>query len=521
MGISDNIWAQWKLEENGLYRYDSSGNGRTLTYVPIIDPDYNFPPDRISGKIGYGVRINENQGGYVTKQGTFIYTVPTTYSGMPFTMAVWVKQAEIQLNITRASVVTGFNTGAYGFAFNSHNTNKFVSCTFSVETRAITTSFNIVPDTWHLYVAYGDGNSIWLDIDGVNVGSHIGSTKYTLVLNDTICLGLGAHVTGVAPTNWVDIDEFTIWTSMLSSSERKSLWNDGDGFDTIGTGGMYGNTLLYADDLMEGRRGWFFDTYTPTINVHYGEEGSSVHSILCGGKNGGIYQLTGDSDAGSAVACKVTTASRDQGDTRHNKLYGDIMLDCNTGGVDITATPGFNNDSVASAAVTVNNAVRSQVPISVGTEWQTARNISLDLQWNMNGTRSYLYIWEPRYTEEGGKVFAYDWETRFLTHEMPGYFYHGYLYLVHISSADLTFTITDEDGTVKTTTTIPNSAGLHSKSFIRLPVIKGKLFKYRLSSTAVFRVEGQDSELLVKAWGQGGPWSHQKIFQDVPHGEAA
>lgn len=280
-------------------------------------------------------------------------------------------------------------------------------------------------------------------------------------------------------------------------------------------------SLIRAKDLMEGRSGWFYDVYTPGIIIHYGEEGSNQHSILCGGSDGNVYQMTGNSDAAIAVPCQVTTASRDQGDTRYNKLYGDIMLDCDTGTVDVTATPKFDNDSVSTAPVTVNNATRTQVPVTIGTEWQTARNISLDLAWNMNGLRSYVYTWEPRFTEEGGKVYAYSWETCFLTHELPGYFYHGYLYLVHISTADLTFTIIDEDGTIKTATTIPNSGGLHSKNFVRLPVVKGKLFKYKLSSASQFRVEGQESELLVKPWGMGGPWKRERIFQDIPGGEAA
>jgi len=281
------------------------------------------------------------------------------------------------------------------------------------------------------------------------------------------------------------------------------------------------DTLVYIKDLMEGRHGWFYDTYSPGILVHYGEEGKNVHSILCGGSDGGIYELTGTSDNGTAVACEILTESKNQGDPRYNKLYGDIMLDCNTGSTNVTATPKFDNDGTSGSATTVNNSSRTQVPLNVGTSWVTAKNISLDLSWSMNGAKSYFYLWEPRYTEEGGKLSAYNWETTYLSHGMPGYFYHGYLYLVHVSSANLTFTITDEDGTVKTATSISNSGSLHKKDFIRLPVIKGKFFKYRLSSASEFKVEGEESELLVKAWGMGGPWQRQRIFQDNPEGEAA
>lgn len=280
-------------------------------------------------------------------------------------------------------------------------------------------------------------------------------------------------------------------------------------------------TLVYIKDLMEGRHGWFYDDYTPSITVHYGEEGSGVHAILCGGTDGGIYQLTGDSDNGSPILCQITTMARDQGDPRHNKLYGDILVDADTSSVSVTATPLFNNNSTTAPAVTLSTATRTQTPISVGSAWQVAKNISLDLQWSVNGSRPYFYIWEPRFTEVGTNLYAYSWETSYLTHGFPGYYYHGYLYLRHVSTANLTFTITDEDGTILTATTIAHSSGQDQKDFIRLPVCKTKLSKYSLTSSTTFRVDGEESELLVKPWGRAVEWTHMKIFKDVPHGEAA
>lgn len=291
------------------------------------------------------------------------------------------------------------------------------------------------------------------------------------------------------------------------------------------------HTLVHVKDLMEGRSGWFYDVYVPSILVHYGEEGANQHSILCGGVDGGIYQLTGNSDGGTDVPCHVLTASHDQGDTRLQKLYNDIMLDCVTGSANVVATPQFDNDAVVVAPTTVNNAVRTQVPIPIGSGSQTARNISLDLQWNMNGSRQQFYIWEPRLTEEGGKVFAFSWETCWLTHGIEGHFIHGWLYLVHISTADLTFSIINPDTSIAASVTVPNSGGNHVKTYVRLPVTKGTLFKYRVSSTAQFRIEGQESELLVKPWGITGAysfrgswiskaWQHERIFQDVPEGRA-
>jgi hypothetical protein len=293
---------------------------------------------------------------------------------------------------------------------------------------------------------------------------------------------------------------------------------DSGGGGTSPTG--FQRTLVHAFHLMEGRGGWFSDVYSPSVVVHYGDEGSGVHRVLCG-TDGTIFSLSGDTDNGAAIACKVCTGSRDHGDSRYQKLYGDIMLDANTGGQNLTATPGFNNHSATGTVTTVNNAVRTQTPFDVvATKWYTARNISLDLAWNST-TPSYLYSWEPRWTEEGGKLLAYSWETCHIAHEQEGFLYLGDLYLVHISTADLSLVITIDE-VAQPALTIAHSAGLHKKTYLRMPVMKGKLFKYRLTSTAQFKVEGGDSELRLKPWGKGGPWQVQRLFQEnVTGGDAA
>jgi hypothetical protein len=321
---------------------------------------------------------------------------------------------------------------------------------------------------------------------------------------------------------WLSIDSGATWTIQDGPLETPTSWQQAmDVF--VGPPPVYPeNTLVYSTGLMEGRSGWFLDKYFQRALTHYGEEGSGIHDILVGCYDGGVYQLIGSNDAGTAIPCQIRTESRDQGDLRYNKLYGDIMLDCDTVGTAVTATPGFNDHSLTTAAITVNTASRTQVPVTIGTEWQTARNISLDLTWDHNGASPELfYMWEPRFTEEGAKLAAYSWDTSYLTHDIDGYFYHGYLYLVHISTANLTFTVFNEAGTAVASITVTSSGDDHHKDLLRLPVLKGKTFRYRLSSATEFRVEGQESELLIKQWGAGGPWQRRRIFQDVPHGSAA
>lgn len=351
--------------------------------------------------------------------------------------------------------------------------------------------------------AYPNASNTWTDIGGVHT---MEDESYA---ESFLCF-------------WYSADDGVTWILGVSplpqDGDSVAYWQQS--LDIFALPPLPTHALVYVRDLMEGRRGWFYDSYDLGIRLHYGEEGAAVHSILCGSDSGGVYLFTGTSDAGSAIKCQVTTKHLDMNDPRHNKLFGDVMLDCNTNSVAVTATPQFNNASTSSPAVTVTNATRAQVPVPVGSDWVVARNISLDIQWNTNGATPLLYIWEPRFTEVGTNVYAYSWSTSYLTHGFPGYFYHGYLYLRHVSTADLTFTITDEDGTLLTATTIAHTGGLDRKDFIRLPVCKTKLAKYTLTSTTQFKVDGEESELLVKPWGRGAEWTHMKIFKDVAMGEA-
>jgi hypothetical protein len=230
--------------------------------------------------------------------------------------------------------------------------------------------------------------------------------------------------------------------------------------------------------------------------------------------------MTGVSDAGSAIVGQIRTPSRDQGDSRLNKLYGDIVVDANTNSVNVTATPGFNNHSATGTAFTLNTASRLLTPFNVYTEWYTARNISIDLGWSTTTGGQQFFLWEPRWHEEGAPVSALSWEICESNFGLNGYLYTGDMYLAHISTVNLSLIFT-VDEVAQTTITIAHSAGLLDKTYIRLPVMKGKMFRIRLSSTTAFRVHGKESELRVKQWGAGGPWQTIPMFADMATSEKA
>lgn len=278
-------------------------------------------------------------------------------------------------------------------------------------------------------------------------------------------------------------------------------------------------TLVLAFDLGAVERGeapggWLWDIYTPSIRFHYGEEGAGVHSLLMGGQNTHLYQYTGDSDDGTAISMELTTPSRDQGDARAYKLYGDIMLDADTGGVSVTATPYFDNNSTSATPVTVSTASRLQTPIPFGSSWQTARNISLALIASVStDARPLFYIWEPRWTFEAAPIVAYSWEISPTTFGAHNFTSMGLVRVAHVSTADLSLILTI-DGVAQAAITIANSGGIYAQTVFRVPVMKAKLWKARISSSTAFRLDTRDTFFEVKEWGSDGPYQELRIFSD-------
>jgi len=292
---------------------------------------------------------------------------------------------------------------------------------------------------------------------------------------------------------------------------------------SVVTGSLqYGNTtLLLAFDAGAVSRGdapggWWWDVYTPNMVMHYGEEGPSVHSLLLGGNDGRLYQYTGSSDNGSPISIAFTTPSLDQSDPRTNKLYGDIMLDSDTDGLDVTITPALNNNNTILTPVTVNTTIRQLTTIPLGASWQTARNISCTGTADINGERPLFYIYEPRWTFESAPISALSWEISPSTFGMDGFKHIGLCKVTHVSTVDilLTFTV---DSVVQTPITIPNSSGVYTQTIFRAPVMKGKLFKLRIASidgVTDVRLDPRDTFFEVKDWGSDGPYNELRIFGD-------
>lgn len=287
-------------------------------------------------------------------------------------------------------------------------------------------------------------------------------------------------------------------------------------FDYVSTVGDL-ETLVWNPDQGGG---WFYDKYAQPISCHYADEGPSSIEILVGGANAlgsKLYQLAGPSDDGLAISCRVRTPSRDQGDSRSLKYYGDVMIDSNPQGVDLIVTPGINNFDTSFAPTTLNFSGRNQKAVNIqAISWTTARNIAVDLTWDVDrtsGLAPLLYIWESRSVFESAPISALSWEISPTTFGMENFKSLGFGRISLVSSTDVTLIVTI-DGVAQSPLVIPSSVGVYAENVFRFPVYKAKEYKFRLSSTSEFRLAGRDSFIEVKEWGSNDAYRQLRVFGD-------
>lgn len=326
---------------------------------------------------------------------------------------------------------------------------------------------------------------------------------------------LGESVNGYIPPNII---------SAQASNLRMDHYDSYLYFDFTDTSGNRAS-LVWADAL----KGWFYDVYAPSdgagVVFHYGEEGAGIHALLVGASDSGsahLYQYTSStgSDNGNAIPCQIWTPSRDQGDPRSNKLYGDVMLDADTEGVVLSCIPFYDNNDFSTDAVLVTTASRAQTPIPLWTvgvdeNWTTARNISLSITFlaSSPSARPLFYIWEPRWTFEAAPLSALSWDISPSSFGMDNFKSIGLCKITHVSNTDLSLLFT-VDGVEQPFITIPNSSGVYTQTIFRVPVFKGKLYRLRIASSSEFRLDGRDSFIAVKNWGSDGAYQELRVFGD-------
>jgi hypothetical protein len=355
--------------------------------------------------------------------------------------------------------------------------------------------------------------------------------------------------------------------------------------------------------------GWFYDEYIVEgevrgVSTHYGDEGLGVHGIFMGADTPGtenrLLQLTGQADFGLSgptpipvdIECQVRTASRNEGDARSRKRYGDVYVEADTDNISLEAEVALDEHSRIVGVKTFDLDIRDDSIIDINDgKGELGRNLSLDLSWSSQNLIK-LFLWErsvlPRPVdvtlragdyydarEPGDKFFQgllleadtkgvdrrirvqfdndqdgplltvnhdgrirkpVSFETPFHAHQVrllpidaadwrlfsfdwiwePSpelvRFYqtqptsHGLTGFQHLRSAQIAIEATSEvlmtitfDGEERTVT-VNSTKGELKKRYVILPVMKAKIFSYRLESDEGFRLYVKDCEVKVKQW---------------------
>lgn len=220
--------------------------------------------------------------------------------------------------------------------------------------------------------------------NGTQLKSITDEDLYPLFPHDGI---VGTEVNGISPP------DFTVRTALRLAA--------GDGlikFIYFSVQGNY-NTLVYDTRF----KGWVSnDQYALGATVHYWDEGGSSNGSTAtreriGISDGHVYTSSGTTDNGAAFTSVVRTASLDLGDSRAEKLFGDVMVDLTTGSGTVSTTIGYDNYSTTEGPFSLTQTTRGQSVVDIlSGAGREAKNIALNLSF-LSGENTVLYEWQPSY----------------------------------------------------------------------------------------------------------------------------
>lgn len=234
----------------------------------------------------------------------------------------------------------------------------------------------------------------------------------------------------------------------LQSSFQRLTWFDGYLFyDFLGNsnGSNQSWTLVYDSRV----NGWIsLDRYAANLEICRGIE-IAANNLKIGIGNV-LYDYTGTSDAGTAIACRLVTGADDFGDGRNQKQLGDVMIDANPGGatVAVNLLTAYNNTSTALANITGSARTQAIEDFASGGGLYSL-TAGLDITWSASaGGTATLYQWELAYLVKPELTIARttDWDD-------DGYegakFFQGFILQLNTQGATVQLSVQSDGGTVQ------------------------------------------------------------------------
>jgi hypothetical protein len=278
-------------------------------------------------------------------------------------------------------------------------------------------------------------------------------------------------------------------------------------FYTTALGGTSNNVWIY--DIEKERWTRMSCSNIPNANMTTAfwdttvSSASSTDDLLFGGNDGYIYRTnpgTYVDDTGGAgnkaINVNVLTKAFTFNEPNSIKIFGNVLVDCNTHGNTVTMTPYYNGEATSGTPINFSSASRDAVPLSLAEA--EGRSISLGFTWS---GQVEIYNITIQYHDDEEKIKH--WDSNQTNHGLSGLMMVKDAIISLNSSATVTLSVTaiGVEGAVTTETySISSTSGVNKKVLVPLKPTLGYLFSYALDSSSSFRVYGEESELRVKPW---------------------
>lgn len=189
-----------------------------------------------------------------------------------------------------------------------------------------------------------------------------------------------------------------------------------------------------------------------------------------------------------------------------DKFFQGILIEADTKGADRQIQVQFDNDQDG-PLLTVNHDGRIRKPFSFETPFHAhqVRLLPKDAaEWRLF---SFDWIWEP------SPELVKFWQTQPTSHGLTGYQHLKAVQLAIEATSDVLLTV-NFDG-VERSVTVNATGGELLKRYKILPVMKAKVFSYRVESTVDgegFRLYLKDCEVKVKEWDSAEEYQTARPF---------
>lgn len=209
--MTDGLISYWSLDESGGVRSDRHGTN---------DLTDNNTVGSVTGIISSAAHCQAANSEWlsVTDNATFTLT--------EVSLSAWVRLTSLPSYV--ASIVAKYGSAGareYQIVYdNTLNRFRFVVSADGTVTAAATASTVVATGQWYHIIAWADGSSINIEVNGVSAtvagsGIHNGAGDFALCRP------------GSLPSNYFDgyVDEVGLWERLLTAEERTWLYNSGAG----------------------------------------------------------------------------------------------------------------------------------------------------------------------------------------------------------------------------------------------------------------------------------------------------